>query len=187
MSDQQPRPRSNDILSFLNNPTQIPCFRRSMMWGIGTSLVLGGQNYLRFRDAPKASRFGMGCFLLVGLGNYALCRARWRNQLQRGKAFFGAQTVMQQQRGIQPSTEQGRTTMQYSCGFPKCSQYPCVLLQFRQTTHAICHERRLLLRTPGGIIKRCVPPAIPCIHGGSLVEKQSHNRTFVLATLFVSR
>ena len=75
---------------FTSDPRRNPCFRSTVMWGLGVGTLLFCHRFHNTRNALKSMDYFVGGFTVVGLGQYALCRNRVleRHELMKVRLNF---------------------------------------------------------------------------------------------------
>lgn len=87
-----------DPLGFVWDITSNPCFRRSMMWGIGVGGALGVHNFTRYRSHIKASSTAVYGFMAVASGTWLWCRYQAREEKKLFDAVVDAELQTKEKR-----------------------------------------------------------------------------------------
>ncbi|KAI9920046.1 hypothetical protein PsorP6_015595 [Peronosclerospora sorghi] len=74
---------STDVV--LKNP---PCFRSSLMWGIGIGALIGAHRYRHLKSIRKACDGAILTFGLVAIGSWLLCATSYRARAHQTRAFM---------------------------------------------------------------------------------------------------
>jgi hypothetical protein len=86
-TDSPPAPPHDDAVDddkgpfdFLFNISKVPCFRQSLLWGMGVGTAFGGHHWWNQRVLPRAADAGMKAFVVVAGGSWLLCRSKFKHQ-----------------------------------------------------------------------------------------------------------
>ncbi|KAK4523216.1 hypothetical protein GAYE_PCTG44G1109 [Galdieria yellowstonensis] len=97
MSSNSDNTSHSSSYDFLYKPQKVPCFRQSMLYGLGGGMVLGALRFYRTRNPWKTTDVAVFSTLLFSTVSWVICRYEFHSYREQLRKSFDLQQQLEEE------------------------------------------------------------------------------------------